>query len=206
MIKLNRLKAILIFSFLFLLSFVLLIDKYLFTTQEEVIQELFVQNSDIIKKYCSIYHLEPRKYISIVYGELINNYNEFDKFDSLRAVLGFDSSVGYAQLKVSTASWLEKNYNLQLRIFPSKNRDELIRRICNIEWNIKYSVFYIGLIEKEYKKIFSERIDVNTLGAHYGRGIDYGKEIVQKLYNNIGKSAKSFYYSDMLLHEFPKAL
>lgn len=94
----------------------LIIIKYhtVYIDKDKNTIRLFKLNENIIKRYCSIYKVEPRIYISIVYGELINNFNEFDEFDNLRAELGLDPSVGFAQMKVSTFSWIEKNINDKL--------------------------------------------------------------------------------------------
>ncbi|MCB9250774.1 MAG: hypothetical protein H6613_20645 [Ignavibacteriales bacterium] len=86
-----------------------------------------------------------------------------------------DPSIGFAQIKISTFYWLEENFGYNIGVSSSQNREELIKRITDDEWNIRYSVFYVKLIEKEYKKKFLETISVSTLGALYGSGIDYEK-------------------------------
>ncbi|MCB0749682.1 MAG: hypothetical protein KDC90_19655, partial [Ignavibacteriae bacterium] len=171
---------------------------------EKKITELFNKRRDIIKNYCLDYELDARKYIAVIYGELINNFNKFDRFDEIRAEIGLDPSIGFAQIKISTFYWLEENFGYNIGVSSSQNREELIKRITDDEWNIRYSVFYVKLIEKEYKKKFLETISVSTLGALYGSGIDYEKEITYEIMNDIGDSAQSFYSSSKMLQEFPE--
>ena len=98
---------------LILISIYLIVINYNdVISEDENILQLFKQNENIIKKYCFSYKVEPRIYIAVVYGELINNFNQFDRFDNLRSELGLDPSIGFAQIKISTAIWLEKKLQL----------------------------------------------------------------------------------------------
>ena len=162
-----------------------------------------MRNEYYIKKCCNKFEVNPRKYISVLYGELINNYNWIDNYDNIRAEFGLDPSVGFSQMKVSTFDWIETNYDGKNGINKSASREELLCKISNDSINIYYSVFYIKLIDDLYLKKFNRNPKIEVLASHYGKGIDYGKTIVENLYNIIGDSAGGFYHSDKLLIEFP---
>ena len=161
---------------------------------------LLSKYSDLIKKYCSILSIEPRKYASIIYGELKTNYDDFDRFDEIRARLGFDPSVGFAQIKISTANWIEANFTDNLIIFRSSNSDELINKMITDSTNILYSAFYIKLINSKLKKKFYRKPSILLLASYYARGIDYDRENdLDSLYHNrVGITAEEFYNSDKL--------
>lgn len=159
---------------------------------------LFLSHQKIIKRYCNEFNLDDRLYISVIYGELINNYNTLDKFDETRAYLGFNPSIGFAQIRISTIKWIELNYSHIPSVFQSKNRKELINKGINDTTNILYSVIYIKLIEQKLENYNS----IKSIGSYYGKGIDYNKTININYTNAIGDSAESFYFSKKLLNVF----
>lgn len=170
------------------------------------IRDVIESQRDIIIKSCSLYNIKPRMYVSIIYGELKNNFDEWDRFDNFRAKIGMDPSIGFAQIKVSTAFWIEDNYADNKIIFKSNNQEELVKKIINDSINILYSVFYIKLIQDELIKKFQREPSVKTLASYYGRGIDYYMEdqLDSLYYNQIGVTAERFYNSDELLECLPR--
>lgn len=148
----------------------------------------------LINNYCKIFNLNPRLYISVIYGELINNYNALDNFDETRAYLGFDASIGFAQLRISTIKWIELNYSDLPFISQSSSRKELIEKGLNDTTNVIYSVLYVKLIKEKLSKIYS----VRSIGSYYGIGIDKQQKIDKNYTNAIGDSAMAFYFSDRL--------
>jgi len=184
----------------------LIIIKYhiFYTNNYKNTLRLFKRNENIIKKYCLIYKVEPRIYIAIVYGELNNNFNEFDQFDNLRAEIGLDPSVGFAQMKVSTFSWIEKNIKDKL-IKKSRNNKELLKKIKYDTTNIMYSILYIKNINELFLNKYGKNASVKSLGTYYSIGIDYGKDHVDSSNSNIvGETAEKFYYTNLLINEFPR--
>lgn len=169
------------------------------------IDQVIESHSRIIKKSCILFKLNPRLYISVIYGELINNYDEWDKFDNFRAEIGMDPSVGFAQIKVSTAMWLEDNHSDSKIIFRSKNHEELVNKLVNDSTNILYSAFYIKLIRDKLLNKFHKEPSIKLLASYYGKGIDYYREndLDSSYYNQIGITAEKFYNSNKLLNKFP---
>ena len=175
------------------------------------IVELFQQDSSLIKKYCGIYSLSPRKYVSVVYGELYNSVkvsvigDYLYEFDGLRAQLGFNPSIGVAQVKISTAEWIEKQYSDGKFIVVSRTKQETAQKLLNDTTNILYSVAYVSLIRKAFNGVFSGEVPVRTLASYYGLGIDHEVGYDTSYVNDLGIFAQEFYESDELLHLFPKS-
>jgi len=158
----------------------------------------------VIHHICAQIKFSERKYVSCIYGELYNNYNEFDKLDIFRAKLGYDPSVGFSQIKISTFYWIEDNSNNPL-ITKSLTKKELLSKITTDSINILYSVTYIKMINNLFVKKYSKDASVKSLGSFYSAGIDYGKDDVDTNYFNIvGETAEKFYYSNMLINEYPR--
>ncbi len=180
----------------------ILYDDY---TRETKIIKLITSNGEIIKKYCRFNNIQKRLYVSVIYGELNSNLNFFDEFDDIRAEYGYDPSVGFGQIRVSTFMWLEENYSDGKYIIKSKTEDELIKKILDIDINIKYTTFYIKLIREKLSELLELEPSVISIASQYSLGIDHGKrKINPNFVSPVGQSAKDFYYSDKLLGLFPK--
>ncbi len=173
--------------------------------KQELVCNLIRKQELTIKKYCHIFNLSPRVYASVVYGELFNNLDVYDDFDEVRARIGFDPSIGFSQIRLSTSVWLEDNYCLNGFIKKSKTKKELIDKLVNDDSNIMYSVLYVSVIESTIKKKHIP-LNVCTIASYYGRGIDYEKEIYDFSYSNrIGTTAQEFYDSVKLKESFPRS-
>lgn len=171
--------------------------------QDDISQRILKNKKDIFN-YCNIFNVSPRMYVSVIYAELYRNYDYYDSIDELRAHLGSDASVGFAQIKVSTFYWIEKNSKTDL-IRRSKNKEEAIDKLITDQINILYSVYYIKLIEDLFLEKYNKKPSIMSLATYYSIGIDYGKGIlIDSLYtNNIGEIAFQFYNSSELLDDFP---
>lgn len=180
----------------------LIFDKY--STESRIIL-LISKNTEVVNYYCKTYNIEPRIYISIIYGELHSNYNFFDDFDNVRAEFGFDPSAGFGQMKVSTLMWIEENYPDGKTITKSRNRNEAVRKILNDTTNIAYSVFYVKLIRQKLLDINAKEPTVKQLGAFYSLGIDHGKRKINTNFTSpVGLAAEQFYNSDKLIEIYPR--
>ena len=175
---------------------------------EKEIDYLIGSNSNLIRENCRLFNINPRVYASILYGELINNYDEWDRFDSFRARIGMDPSVGFAQIKVSTFMWIEDNYANEQYISKSNSKDELINKMLNDSINILYSAFYVRLISYKFIEKFKTEPSVKTIASYYGKGIDYnkGESLDSSYYNLVGKTSEEFYISNKLIKEYPRPI
>lgn len=173
-------------------------------SKKELIIEKFIVNQKIIEMYCERLSVDKRKYISILFGELYNNYDLFDELDDLQVRYGLDPSVGFGQIRVSTFHWIESKFSKSILITKSKNKSELVRKILNKKYNIIYSIFYVKIIKEKFKKLFGYYPSVDIMASYYSRGIDYHRNIDNEFYiNSIGNTAIEFYESKILIDEFP---
>ncbi|MFA3782598.1 hypothetical protein ABRY23_05975 [Melioribacteraceae bacterium 4301-Me] len=204
----HRLKSryVLLVVLLVLFFLIILSLDALKNTDEELYFKRFVNLKNKICFFCNEFKILPRLYVATIYAELHNNYNIIDRFDEFRAKIGMDPSVGFAQMRVSTAIWIEDYYSDNKIIFKSNSYEELVNKIIDDSTNIVYSTFYIKLIHDRLLKKFHKKPSVKTIASYYGRGIDYyrGDEIDSLYYNQIGITAEEFFYSDMLIEQFPR--
>ncbi|MFO0704584.1 MAG: hypothetical protein U0517_01235 [Candidatus Andersenbacteria bacterium] len=98
-------------------------------------------------------HTEPALVATIIEQELRwLEDNELER-DVLTALSGEDSSIGLAQVRVSTAEELEQEDPAGL--LPQYQtgdtaRTERIRRLANANWSILYAASYVRLLEQRY--------------------------------------------------------
>lgn len=177
---------------LLIFCFVLLIKCQ--NDRETEIISMFIKQKKVINSICKIFNINPRLYVSVIYSELINNFNALDNFDEFRARIGSNSSIGFAQIKVSTCYWIEKNYSGNYGIFKSNSYKELVDKIIQDSINIHYSCLYIKLIsDLFYINHPNYKVDAKNIASYYGIGIDEIDRKVDLLYSNkLGITADSF--------------
>jgi len=157
-------------------------------------ERYMLKYENTIQEVCRRFSLSPSVYFSVVYAERLHNVNHLDKADFSRARLGFDASVGFAQLKISTCEWIELHHSDLVPFSSSNSRSHLIRRLSYPDTNIVYSAVYCCLIKDRFEERFGYSPDVAALGSYYGRGIDYGKTMDQEFYlNKLGLTAYDYY-------------
>lgn len=173
--------------------------------ETETIYKIKAQKK-VINSVCRILDISPRLYVSVIYSELINNFNALDNFDEFRARIGANPSVGFAQIKVSTCYWIEKNYSGNYGIYKSNSHTELVDKIIQDSINIHYSGLYIKLIlDLFYSTYPNYKVDVKNIASYYGSGIDEVDRNVDFYYvNKLGITADSFYNSTKLTEIFPR--
>jgi len=141
-------------------------------------------------------------YVSVVFGELINNLDWFDKFDELRAMYGDDASVGFAQVKVSTAMWLEEGGYMPRSI----DKTSLIKSLVDTVRNIAYSTMYVSLIVRKLSGLDLPIPKIRIIASYYAKGIDHASDSCDVNYvNELGLVAEQFYFSDDLITLFPRS-
>ncbi len=178
---------------------------YLESDREAEIIERISRQAEHVKRCSALNGIEPRVYISIVYGELSSNMNFFDEFDNIRADFGYDPSVGFGQMRVSTFMWIESKYADGINIIKSKNEKELVKKIKDDLINIAYTAFYVGLIKKKINEELNIQPSVKLLGSYYSLGIDHGRrELNPNFTSPVGEAAEEFYFSDKLLEQYPR--
>lgn len=121
---------------------------------------------------------------AIIYTERTKNYDWTDEvFDELIARAGQNSSMGFCQVKIKTAYFIEKQLNDPVSNFYcgkeyegiltiSANPFVLIEKLNNDSLNILYAAAYLKIIENYWgKRGFSIKEKPEILGSLYQLGL-----------------------------------
>ncbi len=196
--------------------------------EERVLNEI-AEHQQLIRNSANAFGISPRLVASVIYAERFLNYNlEDDWLDGLFAESGYNSSVGFAQIKVTTAFWIEKEIHNPNSLyylgddvkskFPrSTSRPELIHRLFNDSINILYCCAYAAMIEQRWEKaptgfstgaFLSDRNKTGIIATLYSLGtirFDGTERIPHSnpQMSHFGKTAQRFYDGFVLRMEFP---
>ncbi len=190
--------------------------------EPEKVLRLLIENKEIIKSTGILFNVPSRLIASIIYTERTLNVNWMEnQLDLLLAKSGYSSSIGLGQVKIHTAEWIEKKihdekskYFLGVKhktyISRSKNRDEIIERLEEIKWNVKYITAYIAMFCHRWK---NEGYDISKkpeiVGTLYSLGpykvLDGSERKPHKnpQSNNFGEETAKFFYSTIIRDIFP---
>lgn len=164
-----------------------------------------LSQANLISSTCEHIRLDARLYVSVLYGELYNNYDHFDAADEYRAAAGFNPSIGFAQIRLSTIKWIELNFHRELSITQSSTRSQLIQHGMDDSLSILYSTFYVRTIIETLRMEFHREPFVEEVGSWYARGIDREDLLLDSNYlNPVGVSAGMVYRDTNLFRVFPK--
>ncbi len=138
----------------------------------------------LIENASKIYNIDKAILSSIIYVERTENYNWEDKaLDNILAKRGLNSSIGFCQVKMKTAYWIEVQLNDTSKIyFPgekyehslelSNSPDEIIEKLNNDSLNLMYAAAYLRIIINRWQ---SKGIDIENnagiLGTLYSTGL-----------------------------------
>ncbi len=155
------------------------------------------------------FNINPRILAVIIFTERYLNYTFIDKeLDFLLLDFGINASVGFAQVKLKTAVWIEKQLNnpnkkgylgkdYSLKLPLSKSVNELKIKLHSDSLNIMYAAAYIAIFIKIWKDDGSNiHCNIAYLATLYSHG--YINPNNFKV-NFFGKEAYKFYYSKTLL-------
>ena len=138
-------------------------------------------NYPLILSAAKLTDINPNYLAAIIYTERTLNYDwEDDAMDIILADAGLNSSIGFCQVKIKTAYFIEKK--LQRQYLPlSKTFEQLISRLQNDSLNILYAAGYIKLMINRWEKDNCGIKDKpEILGTLYSAGLYYrdGRERV----------------------------
>jgi len=187
--------------------------------------ELLSKNAHNITHAARSFEISPRLLASIVYVEQTENVKPGEKFlDVVFAHSGYNASVGFAQMKVSTGAWLEVQIhsrsgdfylgeNKRVLISPSRDRDELIRKLSADSVNLLYAAAYLAMIEKLWNNTLRapwlQNSRIGILATLYSLGIVKPDGSLRMPHDHaamsqFGRVAQAFFDSFMLREEFPE--
>lgn len=202
--------------------FYLFIPIYLFpqTKEERVLNEL-VAFKNIITQAAGSMNLAPRVVASVIYAERYLNYNwEDDLLDELFAESGYNSSIGFGQIKPTTAFFVEQElYNSQSKYYlggksqtiiqRSKSKKNIIEKLMNDTTNIYYCAAFLAMIKQRWSKTIHFRYENETgiVATLYSLGVIRFDGTERKPHTNpqiniFGKTAQEFFDSFKLRQAF----
>lgn len=147
---------------------------------EEVARNIIKENAQYINAAAEEFGVDPNVLSGCIYAEQVRNVDFKDNFDTFLVVTpGLDSSVGVAQVKVSTAKLLqEKGY------MPYGKEPTWIEQLCGIskettiafslednETNIYYAAAYLKYIIEEWSSEYPKiKEDIAIQATLYNLG------------------------------------
>lgn len=182
------------------LFFVTLFGYELFAENHNTAIRKIEERLNLIKSASNKFDIDYKILCSIIYTERTLNYDwEDDALDEILANVGLNSSMGFCQIKLKTAYWIERQLNDSTSVhFPgkkyestlpvSKNKDELIKKLTNDSLNMLYASAYIRIMisrwERESIFIYNKP---EILGTLYSTGLFYS-DGTERFPNNNPKS------------------
>lgn len=162
----------------------LLLPIFVFSENSDSTIAAIEANNNHFEKAAFAFDINPAFLKSIVYVERSSNFDWKDKiFDVFFAQSGRNSSIGFCQIKLKTAYWIEtqitdtlalynpgKNYTSLLSV--SKSPNELIVKLKVDSINIFYAAAYLKIITSYWKKAgFSIDEKPGIIGTLYSIGL-----------------------------------
>ncbi len=147
----------------FLLMF-LFASSYLYPESKEDALRNILDNKSSILYSSKLFDINPVVLSAIIFTERTLNFDWTDQaFDVMIAELGQNSSIGFCQVKLKTAYFIEtqltdstgsfycgKKYSRILDV--SENPAELINKLENDSLNIQYAAAYLRIIQSYWSK------------------------------------------------------
>lgn len=142
------------------------------------------KNNILFENACDIFDVNIKYLKSIVLVERLLNYDwSDDALDEIFARSGLNSSIGFCQVKLKTAYWIEKQIKYSTsKFYPgskyfgllkvSKSPLEIIHILQNDSLNILYAAAYIRIIQSLWEKNgFSINKRPDIIGTLYSAGL-----------------------------------
>lgn len=177
--------------------------------------------ADSIRIISQQWDVPVRLLVSAIYADRRMNYNLLDdNLDISIARAGRNNSIGFAQIRVSTAIWVEQVLNDTTNAyFPgdkyskliqsTKSRDDLITKLAGISTNLRYAAAYSIVILSRWKRAgypINGAVAIFATLYNLGPYRDDGTERTPHANpqpNEYGIVAQTFYNSGLLNSIFP---
>jgi hypothetical protein len=185
MINLNSSRRLQLFPAFFLSLTLVFVCELIAEEPEESIKKI-KERVSLIKVASEKFRIDYEVLSAIIYVERTLNYDWRDEaLDILIAQAGINSSIGFCQVKLKTAYWIEKQLADSLSIyFPGREYENilqvsaspqaLISKLSNDSLNILYAAAYIRIIQSRWE---SEGFSINNrpeiIGTLYTTGLFY---------------------------------
>ena len=139
-----------------------------------------------IKSASKKFDLDYKILSSIIFVERTLNYDwEDDALDIILAKAGMNSSIGFCQVKLKTAYWIERQLKDSTSIFypgkkyenilsVSKSKEALISKLSNDSLNILYASAYLRIIQSRWSNAcYPIESKPEIIGTLYSTGLFY---------------------------------
>ncbi len=142
------------------------------------------EHEALIENGCKPFNIKPSILSSVIYVERQSNFDwSDDALDIILAKTGHNSSIGFCQVKLKTAYWIEIQLNDSASIYwpgteysnilsESLSPKELITKLQDDSLNILYAAAYLRLIQSRWARAgypIDKRADI--LGTLYATGL-----------------------------------
>lgn len=169
----------------------------LFAEDPDSAQFKIKQRDELFRYASSRFDITPQYLKAIVFVERILNYDwSDDALDVIFASAGRNSSIGFCQVKIKTAYWIEKQLTDSTSSFfagkeysdlltVSDSPAELMRKLVNDSLNILYAAGYLRIIQTYWEKAgfpINDRPDI--LGTLYSTGMFHPNGEIRKSNKN----------------------
>ncbi len=190
-----------------LLFFMFLSNQLLAESHEKSYSKI-IERKEMIISASEKFDVNPVYLSAIIYTERTRNYDWTDEaFDEAIARVGQNSSLGFAQVKMKTAYFIEIQLSDSTRKFycgkkyrnilnVSKNPFQLIEKLKNDSLNIMYAAAYLRLIQSFWsKKGYSIDNRPEIIGSLYQLGLFHSNGKVREPHfypkaNEFGRKVK----------------
>ena len=171
-----------IFRYLFFLLVLFVVP--LFAERPDVTLLKIKEHKTLIESAARYFEVNPKYLRAIIYVERTLNYDwEDDALDIPLAQGGVNSSIGFCQVKMKTAYWIEvqlsdskssyfpgKKYSRLLKV--SKSPEEIIKKLQSDSLNIFYAAAYLRIMQSRWSKANCSIDDKpEILGTLYSTGL-----------------------------------
>ncbi|MCU7492179.1 MAG: hypothetical protein ACM3UR_12525 [Bacteroidota bacterium] len=171
-------------TILIIFSFTIsLCSRILAESADSTLYKIKMHNEEI-KRASMLLDINPSILKAVIYTERTMNYDwEDETFDNILAHAGLNSSLGFCQVKLKTAYWIERQVNDSKSTFypgdkykgilrVSKSPEEIISKLNSDSKNILYAAAYIKIMLLRWSKSgFSIDDRPEIIGTLYFAGL-----------------------------------
>ena len=173
-------------SYLIIPAFLISFNFNVFAENQDTTVAKIKNHINFIKNASQIFDIDYKILCSIIFVERTLNYSWKDEaLDDLLAEAGLNSSIGFCQVKMKTAYWIENQLNNieSNYYFGEKNKNilsisrspkEIIDKLDNDSLNILYAAAYIKIMMNRWQKLgypISDKPEI--IGTLYSTGLFY---------------------------------
>ncbi len=182
MLKLNNLCR----GYIIIPAFLFLFGLKLFAENPDTTLVKIKNHVELIKSASQKFKFDYKILFAVIYVERTLNYTWEDKaLDDLLAEAGLNSSIGFCQVKMKTAYWIEVQLNKDISDFYcgekyknilniSHSPKEIIEKLDNDSLNILYATAYIRIMMNRWQKLgYPINDKPEIIGTLYSTGLFY---------------------------------